>query len=75
LEYSYKDVLFAKQSAFQYVEIVDTIDYGKLLILDNMANLAESDTVGYTHAIMNLPHQDYKVLTFLAYNFNISVTL
>jgi len=40
---------------------VDTIDFGRFLILDEMANLAESDTVQYTHALMNLPHEDYKV--------------
>jgi hypothetical protein len=40
---------------------VDTIDFGKFLILDEMANLAESDTVQYTHALMNLPHENYKV--------------
>ena len=42
-------------------QIVDTIDFGKFLILDEMANLAESDTVQYTHALMNLPHENYKV--------------
>ena len=42
-------------------QIVDTIDFGRFLILDEMANLAEGDTVLYTHALMNLPHEDYKV--------------
>ena len=40
---------------------MDTIDFGRFLILDEMANLAEGDTVLYTHALMNLPHEDYKV--------------
>ena len=42
-------------------QIVDTVDFGRFLILDEMANLAESDTVLYTHTLMNLPHEDYKV--------------
>ena len=40
---------------------MDTVDFGRFLILDEMANLAESDTVLYTHTLMNLPHEDYKV--------------
>ena len=31
------------------------MDFGKLLVLDGYANLAESDTVQYTHSLMNLP--------------------
>ena len=31
------------------------MDFGKLLVLDGYANLAESDTVQYTHTLMNLP--------------------
>ncbi len=45
---------------------MDTIDFGKFLILDEMANLAESDTVQYTHALMNLPHENYKVNIHIA---------
>jgi hypothetical protein len=45
------------------LQIVDTIDFGRFLILDEMANLAESDTVLYTHNLMNLPHENYKVLS------------
>ena len=35
--------------------ILNTMDFGKLLVLDGYANLAESDTVQYTHSLMNLP--------------------
>ena len=35
--------------------ILNTMDFGKLLVLDGYANLAESDTVQYTHTLMNLP--------------------
>ena len=59
IEYNFKEVLFSCQSAFQHVLIVDTPDFGRLLLLDNYQNLAESDTEAYTHAIMNLPHEDF----------------
>ena len=35
--------------------ILNTMDFGNLLVLDGYANLAESDTVQYTHFLMNLP--------------------
>ena len=35
--------------------ILDTVDVGKILVLDGLANLGEGDTVGYTHALMDLP--------------------
>ncbi len=33
LEYAYKEVLFSARSPFQLVQIVDTVDFGKLLLL------------------------------------------
>ncbi len=59
LEYNYQDVVFCKQSDFQHVLIVETPDFGRLLCLDYMANLAESDTAAYTHSVMNLPNENY----------------
>lgn len=59
-EYGFNKVLVSTQSDFQLVQIIETRDYGNLLILDGMANLAESDTVTYTHALMNLPTENYK---------------
>ena len=61
LEYGFKDVVYSVQSDHQLVEIVDTVDFGRLLILDGMTNLAESDTEAYTHSLMNLPSEIYKV--------------
>ena len=52
-------MLFSRQSDFQHVLIVETPDFGRLLCLDYMTNLAESDTEAYTHAVMNLPHEDF----------------
>ena len=59
LEYNFSKVLFSRQSDFQHVLIVETPDFGRLLCLDYMTNLAESDTKAYTHAVMNLPHEDF----------------
>ena len=61
LEYKFEDVLFSKQSDFQQIQIVETADFGRLLILNDMANLAENDKVEYTHTLMNLPNENYGV--------------
>jgi len=59
LEYSFDEVLFSKQSDFQLIQIVETRDFGRLLVLNEMANLAENDKVEYTHTLMNLPNENY----------------
>merc|ERR1711935_528228 len=59
LEYKFDEVLFSKQSDFQSIQIVETRDFGRLLILNDMANLAENDKVEYTHTLMNLPNEKY----------------
>jgi len=61
VEYKFSEVLFSANSPFQQIQIVDTPDFGRFLILDEMANLAESDTINYTHSLMNLPKESYKV--------------
>lgn len=61
MEYKYSEVLFSSNSPYQQIQIVDTLDFGRFLILDEMANLAESDTVNYTHSLMNVPTESYKV--------------
>ncbi len=61
VEYKFSDVLFSARSPYQQIQIVDTPDFGRFLILDEMANLAESDTVNYTHSLMNIPTESYKV--------------
>ena len=54
-ELSIKEVVYDVRSKYQHILILDTVDFGKLLVLDGFANLAESDTVGYTHSLMDLP--------------------
>ena len=55
IQYNITGVPFNVRSKYQHVQILDTMDAGKLLVLDGFANLAEADTVGYTHALMDLP--------------------
>merc|ERR1712203_719573 len=59
LEYNFDEVLFSKPSDHQSIQIVSTKDFGRLLILNDMANLAENDKVEYTHTLMNLPNENY----------------
>ncbi len=46
---------FDERSRFQHIQILETADHWRMLILDGLVNLAESDTKAYTHAIMGLP--------------------
>lgn len=45
-------VVHEERSQFQKIQIFDTIDFGRLLVLDDQANLAESDLI-YTETLMN----------------------
>ena len=54
-DYKIDDIVYDVRSKHQHVMIMKTMDFGKLLFLDGYANLAESDTVHYTHSLMNLP--------------------
>ena len=59
VEYGFKEVLFDQTSPYQRVQIVKTVDHGNMLILDGAVNLAENDTVPYTHALMNIPQDEH----------------
>ena len=41
MEYGYRSLLFEAQSPFQFVQIVHTVDHGRMLLLDGLVNLAE----------------------------------
>ena len=53
--YNIKEVLYDVRSKYQHILICDTVDTGKLLVLDGLANLSEADTIAYTHTLMDLP--------------------
>jgi spermidine synthase len=59
-------VLHASQSNFQKIEIVESLDFGKMLILDNVINLTERDEFVYhemlTHVAMFSHPNPQKVL-------------
>ena len=52
-------VLYDQQSEHQHIRVLDTTDFGKLLVLDDQANLAESDLV-YTTTLMGAGAEDYR---------------
>ncbi|MDG6228383.1 MAG: polyamine aminopropyltransferase [Candidatus Thermoplasmatota archaeon] len=60
------DPLFKKQSKYQRVEIIDTIAYGKALILDGMVMTTEKDEFVYHEMIAHVPllshHRPERVL-------------
>lgn len=59
IEYDVDRILVDYQSAFQRIQIVHTLNYGNLLILDENQNLAESDLI-YTETLMQRGKLDYK---------------
>ena len=55
--------------------ILNTMDFGNLLVLDGYANLAESDTVQYTHSLMNLPEVRLRNMVYIQHIFIIGYSL
>lgn len=58
VEYDIKEVLFNQMSQYQKIQIVRSKSFGRMLILDNVQNLAESDLI-YTHTLMQKGKEDY----------------
>ena len=52
-------VVYDQKSDHQHIMVLDTTDFGKLLVLDDQANLGESDLV-YTTTLMGAGAEDYK---------------
>ena len=40
-------------------QILNTIDHGRILILDGAINLAEGDRVSYSHKLMDMENVNY----------------
>ena len=53
-QYNIKEVLYDVRSQYQHILICDTVDTGRLLVLDGLANLAETDTICYTHSLLDM---------------------
>ncbi len=65
LRYSYKikKVLFEGQSEFQKIVVVDTVAYGKMLVIDGFVMITEADEFVYHEMISHIPaclHRDPK---------------
>ena len=55
VEYGFHSVLYDQRSTYQHVQILESSDHGRVLLLDGLVNLAEGDTEAYTHKLMGLP--------------------
>ncbi len=53
--YKTKDVLFSSRSEFQTIKIIDTLAYGKVMLLDDLVMLTESDEFVYHEVISHIP--------------------
>lgn len=58
LEYDIKEMVFDEWSDFQHIQIGRSGNYGNILVLDGLVNLAESD-LAYTESIMCRGEVDY----------------
>ena len=50
-----KRTLFKKKSPFQTIEIVDTFDFGRMLVLDGIVNVADKDEFVYHEMMTHVP--------------------
>jgi spermine synthase len=57
-EYDMDKILYDKRSPFQHIQIIHSVNFGNLLVLDDFQNLAESDLV-YTESIMRRGVENY----------------
>ena len=55
LSYRIKDIIYAEQSPFQHVMIVDTFDFGKMLVLDGIVQTTSIDGYIYNEMISHIP--------------------
>lgn len=61
--YKIKDILFCRQSKFQHVMILDSYDFGKMLVLDGIVQTTSADGFIYNEMITHIPmniHPDPK---------------
>lgn len=61
--YRIKSHIFSKQSQYQQIDIYDTYEYGKMLVINNAAQVTEKDEMFYHDMIVHVPmftHQNPK---------------
>ncbi len=67
-QYKIKNVLFSEQSEFQKVEVVDTVAYGKMLVIDGCVMITDVDEFVYHELISHVPaclHKDPKKIVVI----------
>lgn len=57
ISYRIKDIIFSKQSAFQHVMILDSYDFGRMLVLDGVVQTTSIDGHIYNEMISHIPLQ------------------
>jgi spermidine synthase len=55
VRYKLKEVLHTEQSPYQLIEVADSVDFGRMLILDGCVNVCERDEAVYHEMIAHLP--------------------
>ncbi len=55
VRYELKKVLHSRQTPYQRVEVADSYDYGRMLILDGCVNVCERDEANYHEMIAHVP--------------------
>jgi len=60
LSFKIKDILHSENSEFQKIEIIDTIEYGKMLLLDGLVMTTEKDEFFYHEMISHIPMLSHK---------------
>jgi spermidine synthase len=55
ISYRIKEVIFSEQSSFQHVMILDTFDFGRMLVLDGVVQTTSIDGHIYNEMISHIP--------------------
>lgn len=55
VSYKIKNILFSDKSEFQTVDVVDTVAYGRMLLLDGLVMITDKDEFVYHEVIAHLP--------------------
>ncbi len=50
-----KGILYSSQSRFQKIEVVESLDFGRMLVLDGVINLTERDEYVYHEMLVHVP--------------------
>lgn len=69
MEYKWLNHLYEAKSPFQHIEVIETLEHGKMLVLDADKNISEIDTESYTHMLMGLPEASLNLIIMIASSF------